>query len=73
MQVILFRNEGDIFFFSPPVFVYQRDNLYVYWPAAFLPLASWQTLIKAVIVQTCSPLIILSNLSFQPAHCPPFN
>lgn len=55
------------------MFVYQRDNLYVYWPAAFLPLASWQTLIKAVIVQTCSPLIILSNLSFQPAHCPPFN
>lgn len=60
------------------LFVHQKDNLYIYWPvvllpvASSLPLASSLALIKAVIVQTDSSLII-SNLFFQPACCPLFN
>ena len=60
------------------LFVHQEDNLYIYWPVVLLPLASLLllasslALIKPVIVQTDSSLII-SNLFFQPAHCPLFN
>lgn len=54
------------------MFVHQKDNLYIYWPVALLPLVSSLALIKAVIVQT-DPSLIISNLFFQPACCPLFN
>lgn len=68
-MLVTFVQTGDYYF---SVFVHQEDNLYIHWPAALLPLASFLALIKAVIVQTGSSLII-SNLFFQPARCPLFN